>query len=347
MQAIEDYCKGLEVEKSKDLNEKAYWFLNEIKEHPHCQYNDCKSKVHFRGLRRGYAVACCTSHVAYVSWPKNRKTNREKYGADTPLQGKEIRARINQHNLETYGNKCIMASDYFKKKRVETCQKNFGVDYPMQSEEVMQKRIETCRKDYGVDWVLQNDDVKEKRKQTSRKIYGYDNPAQSKEVKTKSRATMQQNYGVNAPAQCPEIRRKQQLRCEYNGMNFDSIYEIAYYIWLTDHKIKFTYEPNVKFKYVHNDKDHWYMPDFFVDSQYIEIKGDHFFKEDGTMKNPYDHSQDALYEAKHQCMIANNVKIIRVSEMKDILDYVCKTYGKSYLKQFRRCAKKAKTTKKI
>lgn len=130
-------------------------------------------------------------------------------------------------------------------------------------------------------------------------------------------------------------------------MNFDSIYEIAYYIWLTDHKIEFTYEPDMKFKYVHNGKDHWYMPDFFVDSQYIEIKGDHFFKEDGTMQNPYDHSQDALYEAKHQCMLANNMKIIRVSEMKDILDYVCKTYGKSYLKQFRRCAKKAKATKKV
>ena len=165
---------------------------------------------------------------------------------------------------------------------------------------------------------------------------------QSKEVKAKSRATFQKNYGVNAPAQCPEIRRKQQLRCEYKGMNFDSIYEIAYYIWLTDHTIAFEYEPNVKFKYVYDGKEHWYMPDFVVDSQYVEIKGDHFFNEDGTMRNPWDSSLDDLYEAKHQCMLQNNVKIIRVSEMKDILDYIYAKYGKSYLKQFRRCAKKAK-----
>ena len=58
------------------------------------------------------------------------------------------------------------------------------------------------------------------------------------------------------------------------------------------------------------------------------------------MCNPYDHSLDELYEAKHQCMLANNVKIIRVSEMKDILDYIYSKYGKNYLKQFRRCAKK-------
>lgn len=82
-------------------------------------------------------------------------------------------------------------------------------------------------------------------------------------------------------------------------MNFDSIYEIAYYIWLKDHNTAFEYEPIVKFKYVYDGKEHWYMPDFLVDGHYVEIKGDHFFKEDGTMQNPYDHRQDDLYEAKH------------------------------------------------
>jgi hypothetical protein len=31
----------------------------------------------------------------------------------------------------------------------------------------------------------------------------------------------------------------------------------------------------------------------------------------------------------------NNVKIIRVSEMIEMLDYISTTYGKTYLKQFR------------
>lgn len=88
---------------------------------------------------------------------------------------------------------------------------------------------------------------------------------------------------MNAPAQCPEIRRKQQLRCEYKGMNFDSIYEIAYYMWLVDNNIRFEYEPDMNIPYIFDGKQHWYMPDFIVEGCIIEIKGDHFFKEDGTM----------------------------------------------------------------
>lgn len=38
-------------------------------------------------------------------------------------------------------------------------------------------------------------------------------------------------------------------------------------------------------------------------------------------------------------MLENNVKIIRVSEMKSILDYISKKYGNNYLKQFRRSSK--------
>lgn len=340
MQAIDEYCKDLPVNDSKDLNEKAYWFLHDLKEYPHCQCDGCSNKVIFAGLKKGYRTACCNSHAQIVAWPKNAETNLKKFGSKTPLQNKEIRAKINQHNLETYGTVNVVESEYFKKKRVETCRENLGVDYPMQSEEVREKSRASCKETYGVEYVLQNEEVKAKGRATSRRLYGVDNPMQNEEIKAKGRATLQKNYGVDAPAQCPEIRRKQQLRCEYKGMNFDSIYEIAYYIWLVDNNIEFIYEPGINIPYAYNEKQHYYMPDFIVEGKIIEIKGDHFFKEDGTMQNPFDHSQDELYEAKHQCMLANNVKIIKASEMTDILDYICSKYGKNYLKQFRRCAKK-------
>lgn len=92
MQAIEDYCKGLEVENSRDLNEKAYWFLDEIKEHPYCQYSNCHNYVKFYGLRNGYAATCCASHASLYARPKVEATNLKKFGSTTPLQGKEIRA---------------------------------------------------------------------------------------------------------------------------------------------------------------------------------------------------------------------------------------------------------------
>lgn len=53
-----------------------------------------------------------------------------------------------------------------------------------------------------------------------------------------------------------------------------------------------------------------------IDDILVEVKGDQFFKEDGTMQNPYDHTQDDLYEAKHQCMIDNNVYIFTSNDIK-------------------------------
>ena len=84
-----------------------------------------------------------------------------------------------------------------------------------------------------------------------------------------------------------------------------------------------------------NNEEHQYWPDFLVDGQLFELKGDQFLKEDGTWQNPYDHSLDALYEAKHQCAITNNVKILYYKDYKKYLDYIKQKYGKDYLRQFK------------
>jgi len=44
------------------------------------------------------------------------------------------------------------------------------------------------------------------------------------------------------------------------------------------------------------------------------------------MINPYDRSEDPKYEAKHQCMINNNVEII--TDTKLYTNYVITKYGK-------------------
>ena len=210
----------------------------------------------------------------------------------------------------------------------------------MQNKKVQEKSRIKCKEKYGVEYVLQSEHAKLKARETSKSLYGTEHPMQSDVVKTKTKKTLNANYGVDAPAQFHEIRRKQQMRCEYNGMKFDSLYEVAYYIWLVDHNIEFEYEPEVTFTYTYDGKHHVYMPDFKVDGKFIEIKGDHFFNKDGSMRNPWDSSLDSLYEAKHQCMLDNGVKVIKTSEMNGIMKYITETYGKSYLKQFRRCSKK-------
>lgn len=101
---------------------------------------------------------------------------------------------------------------------------------------------------------------------------------------------------------------------ELDGFKFDSKPELAFYIWLRDNCIDFICKPSISFEYEHEGKTHRYFPDFIVEGQVVEVKGDHFFKDDGTMCNPFDHSQDALCEAKHQCMLKNNVHIARTDE---------------------------------
>ena len=140
-----------------------------------------------------------------------------------------------------------------------------------------------------------------------------------------------QNYGVEWPMQCAEIRSKAAAKYSYDNMEFDSKHELCFYIWLKENSLKFEYKPSCSFSYVYNNAMHYYHPDFIVEGCITEIKGDYFFNDDGTMCNPYDHSQDGLYEAKHQCMLANNVKIILQSECDEYVKFVNDNYGKDFI----------------
>lgn len=88
---------------------------------------------------------------------------------------------------------------------------------------------------------------------------------------------------------------------------------------------------------------HKYFPDFRTNgSTYIEIKGDdQFDKKTGKMIDKLDPSKNYIAEAKHDCMIANGVAIIKSDGIKKYLDYVEQKYGKGYLMQFKKKPKKS------
>ena len=217
----------------------------------------------------------------------------------------------------------------------------YGTKNPAQSEAIKAKIKKHNLETYGVEWFTQSEKFKSQSKLTCIDKYGVDNIAKSEVGQQHMKQTCQQRYGVDNAMQCYAVFKKATQKYCYDEICFASKYEIAFYIWLKDKQINFEYQPNAKFNYVHNGKEHFYMPDFIVDGKYIEIKGDHFFKEDGTMQNPYDHSQDSLYEAKHQCMVENNVTIIRQKDCKQYIDYVESKYGKGYLSQFKKKSKES------
>ena len=190
----------------------------------------------------------------------------------------------------------------------------------------------TCIERYGVDNVRKSDICKAKIKSTKKERYGDENYNNLRKLND----TCMKTYGVEWPMQDARIRSKASVKYFYDNYEFDSKEELCFYVYLKDSKINFAFQPNISFEYECEGKSHMYLPDFIVEGHVVEIKGDHFFKEDGTMCNPYDHSLDPLYEAKHQCMLSNNVKIIKASEMKDILSYVASKYGSSFVSSCKR-----------
>jgi hypothetical protein len=114
---------------------------------------------------------------------------REKYkiktGYDNPSQNPEI-----------------------KKKKIETCKKNMGVNYPSQYKDVMEKMKKTYKEKTGYDNPSFNPEVQEKKRLTHKTNTGYDWPGQNPEVKEKIIQSNLKNYGVPFVAQVPSFSEK-------------------------------------------------------------------------------------------------------------------------------------------
>jgi len=99
----------------------------------------------------------------------------------------------------------------------------------------------------------------------------------------------------------------------YKGFWCDSSYELAWVIYHIDFNIKI--ERNFeKFKYIYNDEEKYYIPDFIVNNVYYEIKG---------------YADEKVeYKLKY---FPHNIKILFKNDLQYIFDYVIAKYGKNYI----------------
>lgn len=288
------------------FRQKVEWIIRKRTEFPRCQNLKCNKILDdpckFIGINQGYRSHCCQScsTADEQTVKKHMHTCLQLYGEYHHNTEKDFKTRQERYGDSHYNN---------RRKAKDTCIKRYGVSSPAQNKSTIDKILEARRK-------------------TCLKKYGNENYLGSEAFKMKCNEL----YGANSPSQSRDIFLKQRQKYSYDNIKFDSRVEIAFYVWLRDNHIHFIFQPEKHFEYAFNGKVHWFFPDFEVEGCYIELKGDHFFKEDGTMCNPYDHSQDALYEAKRQCMLKNNVKIMKASECKKYIDYVNKKHGRDFLK---------------
>lgn len=236
--------------------------------------------------------------------------------------------RISTGYLKHCCKECISADKDVKHKKEIHFKITYGEQYKtnLQLPNVVQKIKQTKLEKYGDENYRNDKQIKE----TCKLKYGEEHPWKNKTIKDKAANTCKELYGSKY---C--FRRLY----EYDNYTFDCKWELVYYIYLKDNNIKFEYHPDIKFKFKYLDKIHEYNPDFLLieNNKFIEIKGTQFFEN----KNPnnkmicsYDRTKDDLYEAKHQCMLDNNVEIITDITLYE--NYIKEKYGKNYLIQFKK-----------
>ena len=276
---------------------------------------------------------------------KSLETLYKNYGYDHPFKHPTIRAKVEQSFMQNYGAKNNMQSEKGMAEYKKSINEKYGVDYTWQLSSVQEKSRQSTFDHFGVYVSSQAQSVKDKQAETNIILYGHKSALQNEDVHKKTIQTLQNNYGVDHPSKSPEIRKKQIYNVyEYAGLRFNSSWEIAFWIYCKDHDIDINREPE-PLDYVDSmGVLHKYFPDFKINGNLlVEIKGDdQFDKKTGKMIDKLDPSKNYIAEAKYNCMIENHVMIIRSNDIKKYIDYVEQTYGKGYLKQFKKKSKSSK-----
>ena len=272
-----------------------------------------------------------------VEFPKCKQCNR-------PIQGKNIRLRAYYPSFCSPA--CMANNEEIHAKKEKTCEQKYGkgIKNPSQAQSVKEQKAQTCLKHFGVRNPNHVPAVRRKIEQTNIRLRGVACPFQSKDVQKKIAQTNIENLGVANPFELPSTAYKglegrikkygsamgKMVLYNYNGISFDSSWELAVWIYCIDKCISIERQP-IKLQYEMNGTLHTYFPDFRINGKLVEVKGDHLFDEHG---NPiFDHKHP--WKEKYDCMLANNVLIWRYKEVKPYLNYIAAKYGKDYLKQFR------------
>lgn len=342
--------------------------LNEQhKLHPEWHENAVKSnyKNHngvYSSQTKDFKLKLSKLNLEHPEWQeKARKSTFEKYGVEYLLNDKEfnqkcidavidkyggmgfaskkIMNKSKQTKLERYGNEnytniekiketqnllyggMLSGSKEISEKIRKTNLEKYGVESIFKSKIIQDKIKQTKINKYGSDtYTNQN-----KREKTNIKKYGFKTPLQNQEIRYKIIKTNIEKYGV------PNVSNR---RYKYDGIIFDSSWELAYWIYCKDNGFNISRE-SLELRYIdENNIERSYYPDFKVNDQLVEIKGNQFIDEFGNLTTFKGKTLKKILKNKQKCMSENNVKLILNDDIKPYLNYVNTTYGNQYMRLF-------------
>lgn len=259
-----------------------------------------------------------------------KSTNMKRLGVEHPAQSKTVQEKMRSTCLEKYGveyggqtqqskNATRYRTEETKLKYKNTCLERYGVDNYSKTEKAKQELSAMFNDKEFVSKRAQ------KFKNTMIERYRTLNTTQNidyskmdfQKRNEKSKKTLLEKYGVENAGQIPGIRRR--ARYIEDDICFDSSWELSFYHFLKENNYSFEAHPATYFEYSYENKVYRYFPDFIVNGNFIEIKGDHFF-ENGVLVNPYNRNSftDGKYLAKYNCMKNNNVIILTGKDLRNM-----------------------------
>lgn len=190
-----------------------------------------------------------------------------------------------------YYNNSIKNGGYFccsrkcsNNKRSSTLYENYSVNYPTQSNEIKEKIKNVNIEKYGVEHNSQRCDIKNKKIKTLLKNYGVKNPSQSEEIKLKKEQTSLLNFGVKYHTQniikYNNTFKLYLIQYKNFDLHYQSTYELNFLKYLEiNNKIYDLTDYKKGIKYIFNNKEQIYYPDFFIEkfNLIIEIKSTYWY----------------------------------------------------------------------
>lgn len=241
-----------------------------------------------------------------------------------------------EHTINTKKNKYENGNYDYDKFKCTMEERHGGIGFA--SEEIRSKYEETMLKRYGVDnpW---------------KDPFNLNKNAYTKEAILKGQKTQLERTGYISVLQFPETRAANSIAAHtkeanikrkknnthsyfYEGIHFDSSWELALWIYAKDHNEQIEREP-VRLFYSDGEKQYSYFPDFLYKGRLVEIKADHLVDSEGNLLDFYNLSRSKRLDLKKECMDLNNVLLWKYNDIKFAVEYISSKYGKNYLLSFK------------
>lgn len=296
-----------------------------------------------RGFKKGlYTFSGKTCGSPECTNKQKESTCMTHYGCKNPSESKEICARRESTCERLYGVKNAGGTEESIQKIKQTKKSSYGNENYNNIEQMK----ETTQKSYGVNFYVQTEEFKNKKQQHYQETFGVDHQSQTPQFWEHYRTTCNDRYNTDHYFRTSEFQKKCHKRYtnpKYPDMSWATSWEFKVYDFLTENNIQFEYQPAVSIPYYCEGTYHTYHPDFLVGDRIVEVKGDNFFrinettgKEEmyltwqGDLSDKEYEWKCKVMEAKHQCMIANNVIILRKNEIAHLEDIFSQTPFTSY-----------------